>query len=94
MRTAWIIFAFLSIAAGILGTLFVVGLLVAGMPNSTPKQLRTLSITAWASAGAGLVIAVAAGVALYYDRPVLAVVFGLLPVVGFVLFIAIALLLS
>ncbi len=91
MKIFWTVMAGVSIAGGIAATLMLIVLVLAGMANSSPAQLRFLTIVAWSFAALGLICPIAAGVLLFYSKPMPATFVAAVPIVATIAFVVLAL---
>ncbi|MFT3786890.1 MAG: hypothetical protein QM770_12105 [Tepidisphaeraceae bacterium] len=79
MQTLWIIFAVGGLLVGLLGTLTIVTLLIAGGANSTPDQIRTLKLLTLVALVAQLAILAGSVWLIWAGRPAWAGLLGAAP---------------
>lgn len=78
----------LAVAGGLLCTLMLVILFLAGMPNSKPDDLRMIKLYTWGVFLGGLLCAVGGGWLLAAGRPWWGAGVGMLPFVGMIVLFA------
>jgi hypothetical protein len=88
------IFAYVSSAAGVFGALMFLGLMLAGMPNSKPEQLRMMTRVTIAGGAVSLMCLVASIWLITVGYTGWGALIGALPLIGFIIFIIVAMLLS
>jgi uncharacterized integral membrane protein len=90
MKIFWTVMAGVSIAGGIAATLLLIILVLASMANSSPAQLRFLTIVSWSFAVLGLICPAVAGVLLYYAKPMVAAFVAFVPIAASIVFLVLA----
>jgi hypothetical protein len=91
MNTAVVIGVVIAILAGAFATICWMGLIVAGMPNSSPAQLVKLWRFFWIVCAGGMACAAGAIVLLIYGRPGISASVALAPLAAFIVFMVVAL---